>query len=112
MRFLAIFTLLVVPAYSVAATLEQQIDKLISSIDQSQCRFIRNDNFYSPQQSMKHLRRKYVHFKNKITSVDDFIQIVATKSLMSGKTYKVQCSDKTPVPAALWMRQQTLNLDI
>ena len=43
-------------------------------------------------QASQHIEKKYDHYKEKITTAEDFIQYSATKSSLTGKPYKVFCN--------------------
>lgn len=62
---------------------------LIDNVAKSQLTFIRNGTEYSSQEAADHIRKKYEYFKSRIESIDDFIQMCASKSLMSGEPYLV-----------------------
>ena len=92
--------------FAKAAEIEDNVERLIVNLVESNCGFIRNGEIHSPEESMVHVRRKFNHFRDEISSVAEFIELSATNSLLSGKIYRVQCGNMKPLPAAEWMRQQ------
>ena len=80
-----------------------EIDYLISYLQSSDCQMIRNGKAYSGEDGAKHVRRKYDHFRDKISSTEEFIGYSATKSTMSGSRYEVQCPGEEPVPSSDWL---------
>lgn len=70
---------------------QQEINHLLTFVGDSGCRFIRNGDEHTPEKSLKHIQKKYSHFKKKIKTAEDFIARSATGSLMSGKPYYVKC---------------------
>jgi hypothetical protein len=53
---------------------------------------------------MTHVEAKYAHFKSDIKTAEDFIDRAATKSLLSGTPYQVQCEGAPRIAAAAWLR--------
>ena len=51
--------------------------------------FIRNDVRYSGKKASEHMQKKYAHFRDKIKAPEDFIELCASRSLLSGKPYLV-----------------------
>jgi hypothetical protein len=83
-----------------------EIDYLISYLQTSDCQMIRNGKAYSGEDGASHVRRKYDHFRNKISSTEEFIDYSATKSTMSGRLYEVQCPGAEPVPSSEWLSEK------
>jgi len=106
LRFLAPLLCLVLLAGNVqAATPSAEIDHLLDFIAASPCAFIRNDTEYTGAEAVAHIKDKYAHFQDKIATAEDFIDLAASKSLMSGQPYLVRC-DATPELAGDWLRQE------
>jgi len=68
---------------------EQAIQHLIAYVSGSDLRFVRNASEYTPPEAAAHMDKKYRHFRDDIETADDFIELCATKSLLSGKPYLV-----------------------
>jgi hypothetical protein len=68
---------------------EQAIQHLIAYVSGSDLRFVRNASEYTPPEAAAHMQKKYRHFRDDIETADDFIELCATKSLLSGKPYLV-----------------------
>jgi hypothetical protein len=68
---------------------EQAIRHLIAYVSGSDLRFIRNAREYTPAEAAAHMRKKYRHFRDGIETADNFIELCATQSLLSGKPYLV-----------------------
>jgi len=77
---------------------------LIEAIENSQLAFIRNGETHSGTEAAEHVRTKYVYFKFRIKTPEDFIRLCATKSLVSGKPYLVVTPQGT-VTAESWLKQ-------
>jgi hypothetical protein len=68
---------------------EQAIQHLIAYVSGSDLRFVRNASEYTPPEAAAHMDKKYRHFRDDIETADDFIELCATQSLLSGKPYLV-----------------------
>jgi hypothetical protein len=82
---------------------QSEIDYLLDYVAQANCVFIRNGKEYDAERAVKHMRKKYEHFQDEIVTVDDFIALAATKSLLSGKPYWVRLVDGTELKSADWL---------
>ncbi len=88
---LAVFLLLVSGPGRAEPTdrVDQTIQYLISTVSGSGLTFIRNGSEYTSSEAAEHMNRKYQHFKDDIETPEKFIELSATKSLLTGKPYKV-----------------------
>ena len=95
-------------AESPPMTLTQQIESLIQFIRDSPCTFIRNGTEYDGATAADHVRQKYEYLRDRdrIRTVDDFIDLTATKSALSGKPYQIRCPGQAVLPAADWLRAE------
>ncbi|MNV90423.1 hypothetical protein D3C71_1848100 [compost metagenome] len=84
-----------------------EIRGLLEFVEKSDCRFIRNGVDYSGPRARAHLEQKlnYLESKNMVKSAEDFIDLAATKSSMSGRAYEVRCSEGTQ-PAGNWLHRE------
>ncbi|MCH7980334.1 MAG: DUF5329 family protein [Proteobacteria bacterium] len=69
------------------------IEYLLDSVAASDLQFMRNGKAHTGAKAAEHMRRKYEHFNDRIQSADDFIDLAATKSTISGKQYTVRTTD-------------------
>ena len=81
----------------------QEIDHLLEYVENAGCEFIRNSKSYNGAEARAHIQRKYNYFKGRIKTTEDFMAYAATKSTMSGKTYKVRCNGRE-MSCAEWLR--------
>jgi hypothetical protein len=109
-----LFTIAILGVMSINAddSLDGQISRLILAIETSNCQFVRNGKTYTPEESMAHVSKKYRYFKDDIDSVAKFIELSATKSLISGRPYQVQCGTSEPELASTWFTAKVLELGI
>lgn len=85
-----------------------EMDSLLSALGSSGCRFQRNGTWYDATQAVAHLRKKRVWLEkhDKIRRTEDFIQLGASESSMSGKAYTVACPDKPAIESRLWLQSR------
>lgn len=69
---------------------EQKIEKLISYVEKSDALFIRNGTEYPAKEAAEHLRMKRKKAGNKVKTAKNFIDLIASKSYMSGDAYKMK----------------------
>lgn len=85
---------------------QAEVEHLIAYLANSDCRMVRNGKEYSGEDGAKHVRRKYEHFRKAIDSTEEFIELSATKSTISGKPYEVICPDVPPIASATWLLEE------
>ena len=88
------------------AQTEQTIQHLIDYVSGSDLTFVRNASEYTPQEAAGHMLKKYHHFRDDIDSAEDFIDLCASKSLLSGKAYQVIDSKGNVLRTSDWLRDE------
>ena len=85
-----------------------EIDVLMSKLEASGCEFNRNGNWYSGAEARLHLLRKLKYFEDKglVQSTEQFIELAASSSSVTGKPYLVRCGDGVPVQTRNWLLSQ------
>ena len=83
--------------------LEATIAHLLEFVRTSDVIFIRNGKEHSAEDAVKHIQKKYNHYKKKIKTPEDFIEKSATKSMMSGKLYQIKLKDGTVITCKDWL---------
>ncbi len=89
----------------VPATARAEVGALLSKLAASECRFKRNGSWHTSAEARTHLQRKfdYLMERGAVSSAEQFIELGATRSSLSGRTYSVQCGDQAAVPSAAWL---------
>ena len=87
---------------SLADTKDDEIDYLLSSVGKSGCTFIRNGKRYSGKDARAHLKSKRRRNAHLIGSTEEFIEKLASKSSMSGKSYLISCKGEKQQTAGEW----------
>ena len=111
-RAIVAFTSLLLSAAGLAAPtaapVRVEIDALLARLEASGCRFGRNDEWHAGADAKAHLLRKleYIEKQGTLASTEQFIDVAATKSSVSGAPYTVQCGDAAPMPSRTWLTSQ------
>ncbi|HPV24288.1 MAG TPA: DUF5329 family protein [Casimicrobium sp.] len=90
-----------------------EVEQLLSRLAASDCQFNRNGSWYSPAEARDHLNRKFQYAVDKklLSSADDFISVIGTKSSSSGTAYAVKCGNATAAqPSAEWLSAELRKL--
>jgi Family of unknown function (DUF5329) len=82
---------------------EKTISYLLDYVARTDATFIRNGREATGKQAADHLRQKWDYFRKTIKTPEDFIQLAATKSELSGKLYLVRFKDGKESPAGEWL---------
>lgn len=106
---IGLVALLLIMVYSSSAAEDspwrQEIDHLLSFIEQSDCTFIRNGKSYTAVEARQHIEKKYTYLKKRISSTQQFIAYTASKSSITGKKYTVTC-DADTLPSRQWLEAE------
>jgi hypothetical protein len=113
MRRLAVFLLAyIVSAAGIAASLapavSNEIDALMARLESSSCAFNRNGSWHTAAEAVAHLKDKlqYLEERNMVKTTEQFIELAASKSSMTGAPYLVRCANEAPVQSANWLSLQ------
>ncbi len=71
--------------------------------------FERNRSRYNGSEAAKHINKKYEHFKDEIDTVEKFIELCATGSLMTGKPYVIITGQGEQLPSSDWLNSELQN---
>ena len=97
---------LLVPAYTYATEMQDEIRHLLEFVGNTQCKYERNGSSHSGPDAVNHIKTKYDYFKNGIDTTERFIELSATKSTMSGKFYMIHCEGKETIKSQQWLLQE------
>ena len=90
---------------------KEKIQYLLNELEKSNLTFIRNGDEYSAKEARDHMQKKLDYAGNRITTVDQFITMIATKSSLSGKVYYVKYSDGKKIESATYLRELLQKLE-
>ncbi|VVN05217.1 DUF5329 domain-containing protein [Pseudomonas fluorescens] len=85
----------------------QEIQALLDFVEHSECQFVRNGREYPGPRARAHLQQKldYLEGRNRVNSAEDFIDLAATESSMTGRAYEVRCRERAE-PASNWLKRE------
>jgi uncharacterized protein DUF5329 len=81
---------------------QDEIDHLLSYVAASSCTFVRNGSEYDAVKAREHLADKYRFAGSRISTAEEFIEYLATKSSFSGQPYHVRCGHDDE-PSGAWL---------
>jgi hypothetical protein len=91
---------------------EARIERLIAFVEaQTTIRFVRNGSAYSPADAAKFLRGKYKKMGEHVTTAQQFIEQIASKSSTTGEAYLIRYADGRQVPAARFLGDELQRMD-
>ncbi len=93
-------------AYADSVSVSSEIDHLIAYVTASDCSFIRNGSVHPTSEAVEHMKKKYQYFKKKINSAEQFIELSASKSTMSGKPYFIKCPGAKQKQSRIWLLEE------
>lgn len=83
------------------------VQTLIRRVEQmSTMTFMRNGGAHTAAEAAQHMQAKYAHFKHRIFTAEDFIELCASRSEMTGKPYMVKVGDAAPVEANAFLKKE------
>ena len=85
-----------------------ELASVLTRLEVSGCQFNRNGAWYSAVEARSHLQRKfdYVEQKTSAQTTEEYIELAATKSSLSGTPYQVKCGAQPAVNSASWLLKQ------
>jgi hypothetical protein len=107
-RLFVLAVLLLAPMLAMAtqAPAHPEIDALIARVAQARgVVFIRNGSEHSASEAAAHLQRKLGAAHGRITTVEQFIEVLGTRSSMTGIAYRVRFADGHVIDSAVWLHQ-------
>ena len=89
-----------------------EVNFLLGYIDGSACEFYRNGTWRDAKAAQEHLRDKYKYLvaRNQINTTENFIEMAATKSSLSGQPYKVRYNGGATVTSNQWLHEELMRL--
>jgi len=82
---------------------QQEIDHLLQFVQHTPCQYERNGSRHTGQEAVEHITKKYRYFEEDIESAEDFIELSATKSTLSGRHYQVHCPNQASQTSKSWL---------
>jgi len=91
-----------------SAAVRAEVLHLLAYVESSQCAFYRNGKWHDPRTARRHLQRKYDYLAKRdlVRRTEDFLELAATRSSVSGEAYRVRCADKQPMMSSAWLAEE------
>lgn len=80
-----------------------EVNHLLAFVKNSGCIINRNGTDHPAEEGVSHIEMKYDYFRDDIKSTEEFIELSATKSTMSGDFYTVKCTGKETIKTKDWL---------
>jgi Family of unknown function (DUF5329) len=108
-----LIALLAGPALAGVSPAEQaRIDRLIDFVQsRKDVKFVRNGSEYSCEDAAKFMRGKMKSMGEHVTTAQQFIEQIATKSSTTGQPYLIRFSDGKTVPSAQFLGEELKRMD-
>jgi len=87
-------------------TVDKTVQHLIGHVSESSLIFIRNADKYTSVEAAKHMNTKYQHFREDIQTAEDFIELCASRSLLTGQPYLVINEQGEQVRTSEWLEAE------
>jgi hypothetical protein len=110
---LAFFLLVSVKAVAIEGVELKRVEGLLTLLaTKTDITFVRNGSKYSAERAVSHLRSKLQRAGDQISTAEQFVDNIASKSSLSGKPYLVILADGTTVKAAEYFHGLLREVDI
>jgi hypothetical protein len=108
LRLVILPACLAAAAYAAATlppTAQAEIDGLMSRLETSGCEVNRNGTWYPAAEARSHLLRKlrYLEDRDAVQSAEQFIELAASRSSLSGRAYLIRCEGNPPIETGVWL---------
>ncbi len=77
---------------------------LLKAVEESGLVFLRNGSEHDATKAASHLSDKWESAGDRVTTAEQFIEEIASRSSTTGRTYEMRLEDGSLVPAADWLR--------
>jgi len=94
-----------------AARERLRIHALLDALERSGLVFIRNGSAHTAQKARVHLEMKLDRSGGRVTTDEQFIDRLASRSSATGRPYLVRLADGSTVEAGIWLRARLAEID-
>lgn len=99
-------------AHAEQFTEDQKIESLIAAVETLEGSvFIRNGTEYTPSEAAAHLRKKLDAEREEIQSASQFVDVIASRSSLTGEAYKIRMASGEEVEARAYLRAELAKVD-
>lgn len=95
-------------AAETSPAVKAEIEALLGKLEASGCQFDRNGSWYNGSEARDHLKKKlaYIERKGAVRSTEQFIDLAASRSSVSGRPYQVKCTGEPTVESQVWLSKE------
>jgi len=95
-------------AAPLAPATRAEIDGLLARLEASGCEFYRNGSRHTAAETTPHLlgKLKYLEDRDAVQTAEQFIDLAASRSSVTGQAYLIKCGTAAPVESGAWLRSQ------
>lgn len=85
-----------------------EIDGLLARLEASGCEFYRNGSRHTATEATPHLvgKLKYLEDRGAVQTAEQFIDLAASRSSVTGQAYLIKCGTAAPVESGAWLHAQ------
>ncbi|MFT5295339.1 MAG: hypothetical protein ACI9YH_001353 [Colwellia sp.] len=94
---------------NVFAATQDEINHLLIFVASTDCKYERNGTMHNGKEAVEHINKKYAYYADDIESTEDFIKYSATKSKISGKYYKIHCTNESSIKSQDWLLAELMD---
>ena len=91
-----------------AGDTQNEIEHLLSYIENSACSFERNGRVHTGKEAVRHIRNKFDYYKDEINNAEKFIELSASKSKLSGRYYMIKCGNSEKMKNQKWLLEELM----
>lgn len=96
----------------VSAAEQARIDRLIEFVQsRKDVKFVRNGSDYSCEDAAKFMRGKLKAMGEHVTSAQQFVDQIASKSSTTGQPYMIRFADGKTIPSAIFLGEELKRMD-
>ena len=88
---------------------DSTVRHLIRHVSESGLIFIRNADRHTSSEAAEHMNKKYGHYRRDIETAEDFIELCASRSLLSGQPYFVINEQGEQIRTSEWLQAELVN---
>ena len=90
------------------APVRAEIDAMLNRLETSSCQFQRNGTWHDSAKAKAHLLDKlaYIEKRGTLQNAEQFIELAASRSSLSGRAYQVRCGGAATVQSQQWLGDQ------
>jgi hypothetical protein len=103
LKILSLSLLLFVSTTLQAAASTEEIEHLLQYLSESGCSYVRNGSEHTAQDAVAHIRKKADYYEDDIDSTERFIELSASRSTISGKSYNIRCPGLPEQDSSAWL---------